>query len=260
MDITYYTTYDLPIPYKSILIYPIKVQDYLLFSIYNQCLSLDKNSIPDVKIISMTYLEYIYYETREDVNNKPYLLWLDRLFSLCIHDKTFENIEESIKRYGFDKNKKPIFTIGDETFNSEDFEEIKQIIAQQNMIVLPDFSVSKEVRDSLEKAKEYKNKISDSKPASLEDYIISLAVVTGWDFDKIYSLSIRKFMKAIERYDLLVHYKIYLASSMSGMVEFKDKSFIKHWLSNTDTEDKYKDVSINLEEIQNKISFESAKN
>ena len=26
---------------------------------------------------------------------------------------------------------------------------------------------------------------------------------------------------------------------MSGMVEFKDKSFIKHWLSNLDGDDKY---------------------
>jgi len=72
-------------------------------------------------------------------------------------------------------------------------------------------------------------------------------------------MTIRKFLKSIRRMDNLIHYKIYLAASMSGMVEFKDKSFIKHWLSQLDDENKYSDVSVDLDEIQDKVSLESAK-
>ncbi len=58
------------------------------------------------------------------------------------------------------------------------------------------------------------------------------------------------------RMNNLIHYKIYLAASMSGMVEFKDKSFIKHWMANLDVTDKYADVSVSLQDMQNKISPE----
>jgi hypothetical protein len=46
---------------------------------------------------------------------------------------------------------------------------------------------------------------------------------------------------------------------MSGLVEFKDKSFIKHWLENLEEKDKYKDVALDLEAVQKKINFEDAK-
>lgn len=260
MDILTYLTFDLPVLYKGLKIYPVTVKDYLFFSVYSQCLLIDKNSIPDPKIISMTNLEYIYYATKEDVEKNPYLFWFDRLLSLCLKDEpSFENIEESITtRYKYIEGK-PVFTIGEKDYTSEDFDELKDIIAKQNMVELIDENISKEVRDSLEKAREFKRKTSGTKAISFEDYMISLSVSTGWTLDYIYSMSIRKFLKSIRRMDNLIHYKIYLAASMSGMVEFKDKSFIKHWLSELDDENKYSDVSVDLDEIQDKVSLESAK-
>jgi len=259
MDITYYTTYDTPVPYRSIIVYPVTVREYANFSLFSQCLLIDKNSIPDPRIISMSDLEYIYQATLEDSLNKPYLFWLDRLLALSLRDeKSFEKIEESVKRYNNDERGKPYFYIGEEKYTSGDYDKLKLIISEQNGVELTNENISKEVRDSLEEAQNYKNKLSDSKPASIEDYIVSLSISTGWTFEYIYSMPLRKFLKSIKRMDNLLHYKIYLASSMSGMVEFKDKSFIKHWLSNLE-EEKYSDVSVDLDTMQNKISLESAK-
>ena len=70
-----------------------------------------------------------------------------------------------------------------------------------------------------------------TKMASLEDQMICVLISTNMSLQDIYSLSIRKFVKILERVDALLHYKIYLSASMSGFVEFKDKSFIKHWMS-----------------------------
>jgi len=260
MDITYYLTYDLPVPYRNIEIYPVTVKDYLLFNVYAQCLTIDKNSIPDPKVISMTNLEYIFNSIETEVN-KPYILWFDRLLSLCLKDKSFENMEESIERFMYDpETRKPYFVIQEEIYTSKDFDEIKTIIAKQNLVELINENISKEVRDSLEEAREYKRKISGTKAISFEDYIISLSVTTGWTPEYINSMSIRKFLKSIRRMDSLIHYKIYLTASMSGFMEFKDKSVLKHWLSDTDDEeDMYNDVSIDLEKIQDTVSFESAK-
>jgi hypothetical protein len=259
MDINYYAVYDLSVPYRNIKIYPVTVKDYMLFGVYSQCLYLEKNTIPDAKIISMSELEYIYYASTKPEDSFPYLLWWDRLLAMCIKDdESFIDIGESIKRYKYDKKEKPFFIIDGEEYTSKDFEEIRDIIANQNLIEAPDENISKEVKDSMEAAKEYKQKISGAKPALFEDYIIALSIATGWTFDYIYSMSIRKFTKSITRMDNLIHYKIYLAASMSGMADFKDKSFIKHWLSNLDNDDKYGDVSMSMDSIQSKISMESA--
>ena len=261
MDKTYYYTYDVPIPYKTLKLYPISVKDYLTFNVYSQCFTFDKNNIPDPKIITMKNLEYIYYAAeQEEAEHQVLLLWFDRLLSLSLKDeRSFDNIEESILRYARDDKGKPFFMINDNKFTSEDFEEIKAIVCEQNMIELPDLTISKEVRDSLEEARAYKNKLANSKPATFEDYIISMATTTGWTLDYIYSMSARKFLKGIRRLDNYIHYKIYLAASMSGMVTFEDKSFIKHWLTSIEDEDKYGDVSMDLSKVQDKISLESAK-
>ena len=260
MEITTYATFDLPVPYKNIKLYPVSVKDYFYFNLYAQCFSLDKNSIPDIKLISMTNLEYIYYLAEGKETNATYLVYFDRILSLCIKDDdSFQDLNKSIERYGYDEKRKPVFKIGEETYDSKDFEALKEIICEQNLFELPDENVSKEVRDSLEKAKEYKDKISGTKSGTLEDYIISISGITGWSFDYIYNMPVRKFIKAIRRFDNLIHYKIYLSASMSGMVEFKDKSFIKHWLTNLDENQKYGDVSVDLDTVQDKISLESAK-
>jgi hypothetical protein len=259
MDIKQSIIFDLPIPYKNIKIYPAIVRDYGQFMGYSECFSLEKNSIPDPKIISMTELEYLYYLYQTNKKH-PYLIWFDRVLSVCLKDnkKEFESIEKSMKRYRYDDKGKPLFIVNEEKYTAKDFAEIKKIICMQNDLELPDENISKEVRDSLEKAKLYKNKIGDEKLATLEDYIISLAILTGWNFDYIYDMTIRKFTRCLKRMDLYIHYKIFLSASMSGMVEFKDKSFIKHWLNGLDS-NIYKDVSVDLSTVQDKISFESAK-
>jgi len=236
------------------------MKDYYYFNTYSQCLTIDKNSIPDAKIISMTNLGYIFYCAENNIAETPYILWFDRLLSLSLKDdKSFEKSEESINRYGYNDKKRPIFVIGNETYTESDFDKIKEIIALQNMVELIDENISKEVRDSLEKAREFRNKVSGQKTGSIEDYMISLSISTGWKLEYIYSMTIRKFFKCIRRMNNLIHYKIYLAASLSGMVEFKNKTFIKHWLTDLDDEDKYSDVAIDLQEMEDKISFESAK-
>jgi hypothetical protein len=256
MSILTYTTFDEPVPYKNLKIYPVTVRDYMLFNAFSECLTLDKNSIPDAKIISMTELEYIYYATEKE--NKPYLFWFDRLLALSLKDdESFKDFEKSIFRYKYNEQHNPFFVIGNTEYDSKDFIDIKNIICQQNLVDIPDENISKEVRDSLEEARKYKNR--GSKPATLEDYMIALSTVTGWELDYIYSMTIRKFIKSIERLNNLIHYKIYMTASMSGFVEFKDKSAIKHWLENLDEEDKYKDVALDLEAIQKKLNFEDAK-
>lgn len=254
--------FDKPIEYKNLRFYPIKVKDYYVISFYSTCLTIDKNATPEG--LKYTYLDYLFKLTLEDFEKNPYLFYFDNILKLTLLDnqKDFENIGDitSFSKYKYDDKNKAFFTINNIDYNNTDFLAIRDIIAEQNGIELIDDKISKDVRDSLEKARRYKEKQSGkTKPASLEDLIVSLSVATGWSFEYVYNLSIRKFLKSIERLDNLIHYKIYLQASMSGMVEFKDKSFIKHWLSNLEKQDKYEDVSVDVDSVKEKINFESAK-
>ena len=213
--------YDEPIKYKNLIIYPATVKDYIKFYFFSECLTLDKNSISDVKIISMTYLDYLY---SVDTVENQYVAFLDALLRLVIRKPNAEI------RYGRNQKNKPIFIVDGDEYNSSDFEEIRQIICEYNMVELPDETIQKEIRDNMKKAQELRSK-SSGKMASLEDQIVCVMISSNLNLEQIYGLSIRKFSKILERADAKLHYEIYLSASMSGMVEFKDKSFIKHWMS-----------------------------
>jgi hypothetical protein len=224
MEFSKYETfymYDEPVQYKKLLIYPALVRDYLNFYYFSDCFTLDKNSVNDVKIISMSYLEYMYQESSDET---PYVAFFDAILKLVTRKKDLQTV------YGRNKKNKPIFFIDGEEYNSSDFEELKKIICEYNSVELPDENIQKEIRDNMKKARELKNRNS-GKMASLEDQIICVLISSNLSLKDIYNLPIRKFIKILERVDATLHYKIYLAASMSGMVEFKDKSFIKHWMS-----------------------------
>lgn len=231
-----YNIYDDGIPYKGVKFFPVRMRDYIYFMSYAECLMLDKNSIPDVKVISMKYLEYMYYATEE---KKPYALMFRELLKLvCFTKEEREERDEEGKPVinsrvwmNYDENGKPYFEINGIRFNSDDFDEVKNIIVEQNLLELPDDSIQKGIREKMREAQELRARQSGNRIASLEDQMISVSIYSGWSLESVYGMTVRKFLKALQRADLLLHYQIYLGASMSGMVEFKDKSFIKHWLT-----------------------------
>jgi hypothetical protein len=195
----------------------------------------------------MPYLDYLIYSGNEENHN---IEKLAGLLYICLKEKV-----EDIK-YSVNQKSQCVLSISGIDIDSSDFEEIKNIIFQQNLIEVPDYTIQKEIRDKIEEGKRLRMKDS-GKMASLEDQIISLSVSSGISLDEIYKMTYRKFSKSLGRMDLLIHYKIFLQSSMSGMVEFKDKSFIKHWLTEIKTENN--SDMVELDAMKKKISFEDKK-
>ena len=42
---------------------------------------------------------------------------------------------------------------------------------------------------------------------------------------------------------------------MSGFVEFKDKSILKHWMSDLNKDNPFDDVETDLDSVKNKVNF-----
>lgn len=263
----FYYVFDKPVPYKGLLLYPIRVKQYHEFAFYSKCLTIEKNSLTDpqeaIKAISMTYLDYMYdAQYGEGENKYKYISLFDGLLRLVLNkseDKDFLITYERKK-----ENNAPIFTIRNMSknpsykeyvqYDSNDFMEIREIIAEQNSLDLPDEKIQKTVRDSLEKAKKFKQKLSKNKPASFEEQMVALSVYTGWELEKIYEMSYRKFIMAVLRANQIIMSNIYLNASMSGFVTFKDKSVLKGWIADISDEDRYGDVKMDSQELSNKAT------
>ena len=252
-----YFLFDKPVPFKKLLLHPVKVIDYMDFLLLASCLMLEKNSIRDpvmaVKAIAMSYLEFLFHVSNED--NQLISMFVG-LLALALDKK--EDINFTIV-YGLDEKGKPFFKIGDDVYNSSDFDELRKIISEQNALELPDEKIQKEVRDSMEEARRFKERLNKSKTASFEEQLTALSLYSGWDLDKIYNMTIRKFNMAIQRANHMIMSNIYLTASMSGFVTFKDKSILRGWLADLNSEDKYADVTVGLDSITKKVSGEEAK-
>lgn len=242
----YYLFYDKPISYKDLFIYPVTMDRYLDFHFYISCLLLDKNSIPNPEVISMTYLQFLYYMA--ETTGLPYLYMFKELLKMVLH---IDN--DSDLWFGTDPNGKAIFKIKGVIYNSDDLNQITDIIFLQNSIEHIDDTIQKEVRDAMEKAKVYKMKQNEYKMCSLEDQMICVLISTSLKLEDIYKLTIRKFSKILERVDYKLHYEIYLSAEMSGMVKFKDENKIKHWMADLTKSDKYEDVKVDADEMHHKI-------
>lgn len=237
--------FDQPIVYKNLSIYPVTMKDYLDFHWLVSCLLIDKNSIPDVNIISMSYLKFLYYQSSSQ--DKPYVYMLKALLCMVLHlDLNYE-----IRFYI--NNNKAFFNIDNVEYNSADFDNIVDIIFEQNCISHIDESIQKELRDEFERAQRYRQQQNNQKICSLEEQMICVMISTPLDMESIYKLTIRKFEKILQRVDAKMHYQIYLSASMSGMVEFKDKNAIKYWMSDLSKDDNYSDVKVDMDDMKNKI-------
>ncbi len=236
--------YDKPIPYKDLLIYPVTVDNYISFHFYSLCLSLDKNSVPDPAVISMSYLEFLYYtSTTAEI---PYLYMFKELLKMVLHINKDEAFHFAMSEKG-----KAYFTINGVKYTSDDADKIIDIIMTQNLIEHIDDSIQKEVRDEMEKAEMYKR--NQYKMCSFEDQCVCILISTSLRFEDIYKLTIRKFSKILERVDHKLHYEIYLSAQMSGMVQFKDESKLKPWLADLSNNDKYADVKVDAEQMHKTI-------
>jgi hypothetical protein len=81
-----YFTNDEPVPYKDLLIYPAQVKDYFDFYMAVNILTIEKNKIPDPKVISMSYLDFIFYQMDNDLENGQYYGFMFvQILKQCLH-------------------------------------------------------------------------------------------------------------------------------------------------------------------------------
>lgn len=237
-------TFDRDIIYEGITFTPVKVEMYNEFYTFINCLLLDKNSIPDVKILQMSYIDYMFQLHEE--GDEYIIMMLASLISICTDVKI-----EDIKYYR-DEKEQIILVLNDKLFDKDKFLVLREIICNQNDVDLTIFDFDPRVREELRKTMELKNKMSNFEMGTLEEQIICIVISTNFTIEDIIKMSLRKFKKILNRIDHKMHYEIYTLGTLSGNVTLKEE--LPHWLSTLE-KGKFDNLITSYEDTQNKINM-----
>lgn len=202
-----YFVFDKPVDFQlkngKINISPIMLSDSEVFGGSYGILTIDKNSIPDPKIIQMSYLKFIVFVLFGLEDN---IIRFTNLLLLCLGLKNPKIIIE---------NNNPV--ILDETLQvkitHKEFEDIRKIILYQNIVGYDDEYVNPEFQKALDEVDELKNKSME--PPSLERRIGIITSHTGLSKKEQMEMTLRShsvlFREVVEeiRYNVIMPVAVY---------------------------------------------------
>lgn len=264
-----YFTYDEPVPFCGLYLYPVSVRNYNEFMTSNACLLLNKNDDP--MGIKFTHLDYLLSKISDEKEGVLWSMRFSKIIELCFHilpgmkcskcgkyipyDQFFT--EERVKLYqeGTDEDRKKFFDCDcgdgkmvasldqkkDEKSNKTvllidgheidyvNFNKMRKYVLYQN---LPDFKDDSWADKAIrdDQAKRAEILSKDSGKASLERKMLCVVASTGIDISKIYDMSIRKFTALLGVINDYTEYKSTKVGLMSGMVSLKKGQKIDHWI------------------------------
>lgn len=223
-------TNDYPIPYKELLLYPVQVDLYVWFHIFVESLILSKNTCGDAKAISMSYFDYIFYATKKE--KKPYAEFLRELLYMVLRleEKMVTANNDVIDTIDFIYvNSKWNMRINNTIYDSKDFDKIRQIICEQNLIEILDETIHPDWIKAYKDIEEYKRKQNEIKLCSFEDQINIVVAKTGYKRENIVTMTIRTFSRLFERINKIEDYEV--SMMLSPNMEKKHRDKIEHYLS-----------------------------
>lgn len=222
-----YVDLDTPIPFKGLLIYPIYMSEYYDFEMAYDILCINKDSIPDINIIQMSYLDFLFKHaflnaTMINSNYSVGMYYMEKFrLILCMCCKLEAEQIQIIQESG-----KFILILNGVRINSQEFDELRRIILYQNLHDYSEEYVDPEVRKAVEDFYASKNK--GIVMPQLEDKMAAISAVTGLTKKHFKEMTFREFDLLFEKCKRLVDYQIQATAAASGMVKYEKP--IEDWI------------------------------
>lgn len=235
-------TFDDPIDYKGLLLYPVSIKKINKFLQSSSVLRIQKEYIPDKEIIKMSYLKFLMTNIDKEKEEYGESLTFDLLalcFMICM------KIEEISIRLFIDEDGKTKLILNGVEIDENEFDYLRKLILYQNLPNYDDELMNPDLKNDLEEADKIKN--GGEETEDFEHLIANLVIGTGMNIDDVKNLPIRKFYIIGQVMDRKLHYSIYKQASVGGFVEFKQP--ITHYLKK------------NIDLLENKVTtVETLKN
>jgi hypothetical protein len=232
---------------QIIYIYPFLIDNYFTFFSNIKFLQIRKNEVSnpniqiDPKVISMKYLDYLFY-LAEKSNDDRYVQAMITILTIGLKAKEIIVVQ--------DKKRRKLLKINNVFCTWEDFDNIRRIICYQNILDFDDGYVDPKFRQAMEEVEQFKSK--HIKQASLEELMSCIVVSTGYKYEEIYNMSIRKFYLTLRRAGYKLDYQIMKTGMVNGTIKSDFK--IQGWTESLSNKDKYSDMLVDFDEFKNKIN------
>lgn len=260
-----YRTFDEPVPYKSIGIYPIITKDYFQFIDSVDILKIEKNKIPDINIIQMSYLSFLLHLI---IENEDFLNKFITLCDLCLHvnkgndllNKSFSRGQVLLGRLNGDEiyfingydiqfinsGNSTWISINGERLSSIEFDEVIEIIFFQNFPSYDNVEMSEDFKNMMEEYYRLKNK--NIKPPTLEEQLAAIMAQNGMSKAEIMQETVYTIKCMIDSIVGKTDYEIQHLYRSHAMTD-KKLPDIEHWLIKSN-KDKYSEVFSDLDEYK----------
>lgn len=282
--------FDKPLEYKTLYLYPAKMPHYSIFKSALDVFSISKETENDINLLRLPYLEYIYEkslineeykvkwsmliyilevvlkEQSFDVirqNDRLYIKVYQRTKYYDLFEKEYNKIQQNLEELNsnspekyickdkLDSLKKKMYS--SVLIGSEDFEELKYLICQQNDIKIEEYS--QQTEKFLKEAKEKINKMrqkNEANDTNLEDLVTAVAFYLKLDStEKIYDMTIRRFNRYLDMISSKDDYYMYKSAELNGTIKLK--SDLPHWIKHYEPKGKYDGVLIKSNDLLSKF-------
>ncbi len=265
-----YRAFDAPVPYKELLLYPVQAQDYYKFMSSVGVLGIQKNRTPDVRIIQMSYLQFVFGLILNDVEWRKKFI---DIMQLCLRVEVAELSNHRIQRGSFwnemgangelifhlngyevdfiDRNERIFIRLNGIELSGAEFDELIRYIHFQNVYDYFDDFINDDVREVIEKFYSMKNK--DIVPPTFEQKIISVMSALGVTKPQVATMTMisieQLFHSVVRRTDYMIEHN-YRAHAMTD----KPLPDIEHWAYKSNKE-RFSEVFVNADSFAKNASI-----
>ena len=264
-----FTTFGDPVDFKGLKIKPITVRDAEKFLDAVGIFKIEKNKIPSIEVIQMSYLEFLIGMLAMDEDYRDAFLWLiqttlgmeyndankmdgdtyapNELLAQVISDgNAFYYIN------GWDleviiKKGRASIRLMDATLNASEFDTFRKIILFQNIDGYDDTEMSDDFRRVVEQY--YALKFKGVHDPTLEEKMMAVMVSTSYTLDSLAKMPYRTFDKL---FDCSIKKVDYMATKMLEP-HLKEGHSIDHWVFYPER-DKYVNIFGDAQELAKKVT------
>ena len=263
-----------PVPLYNLQIKPVLVRDFFQFNNAKDVLNIEKNKIPNIEIIQMTYLRFLLTIMIEQDGFKEDFLTILALSLGVKYDATKRNPscepneiltqqtrkdESEVWINGWDvrfrlSDDKVILCLYDDEdlveIDDAQFDDLRKVILLQNIYKYDDTEMSDDFRRVVEEYYRLKNK--DIVLPTLEDRLMAVCVSSAYKLEELYAMPLRLFDALLEYSVDKLEYQVnkLIVNLAQGKVE---GLHLSHWVYKT-KKDKYSEIFTDAQDLVKKVT------
>jgi hypothetical protein len=233
-----------PQEFRGIKLYPILLKDIKYQKIFYDVLCRPKLYIAEKTILKSSYLKFLIYIIQSTINPEGHEV-LDNLLdflkyltkkevSITYQEKDGEGLE-SIELQ---------LVIDDQKFNEYEFEDIREIILEQNGLSI---DYIEDYNPEMEEHLRFYNRKSED--LSLQDEIFTYCALQKMSVKELENYTIFQFKNSMEKVLVLKEFDLYKPLLVSGQIELKTGE-VKNYLYRSIKNGRYDSIKVDVDDFK----------